>query len=266
MTSPVMLDDAGLTLGDRTLWSGLDLQVEAGAFFTVLGPNGSGKSSLLRVLLGLRQLTAGTARINGCSPRRGRREVGYVPQHRGFEADVPLRGIDLVQQGLDGHRWGLPSRRSARARDLLEEVGAAHLAGVPLGRMSGGEQQRVRIAQALATEPAVLLCDEPLLTLDPHHQARIVELLDRRRRDHGTVVVFVTHEINAVLAVTDAVLYLMAGRAAVGTPDEVFRDDVLSALYGSAVEVVRRADRLAVLGAVDCTHPHDDHQSDRVAV
>lgn len=249
MSAPVLeLSGAELVLGGRRLWSGLDLAVEPGSFVTILGPNGSGKSSLLKVILGMRQLTGGRVRVNGRPVRRGSSAVGYVPQHRGFEADVPLRGADLVQLGVDGHRWGLPSPRRHRVvADLLAQVDATHLAGTSLGRMSGGEQQRLRVAQALATDPDVLLCDEPLLSLDPRHQARVVELLDRRRRRHGTSIVFVTHEINPVLAVTDSVLYLLDGRFELGSPDEVFRGDVLSRLYGSPVEVVRRHDRLAVL-------------------
>ncbi|MCW2816455.1 MAG: fhuC [Nocardioides sp.] len=249
--SVLSLRGASLELGGRELWSGLDLDIEPGTFVTVLGPNGSGKSSLVKVALGMRALTSGTAEVGGRPVRRGDHRVGYVPQHQGYDADTPLRGRDLVQLGVDGHRWGLPSlRRSAVVADRLRQVEAEHLGGVRLGRMSGGEQQRVRIAQALATDPDLLLCDEPLLSLDPRHQARVVELLDRRRREHGTAVVFVTHEINPVLGVTDLVLYLRAGRFVLGTPDEVLRSDVLSSLYGAPVEVVRRRDRIAVL--CDC--------------
>lgn len=247
--SPVLsLRDATLDLGGRELWAGLDLDLAPGTFLTVIGPNGSGKSSLLKVLLGLRGLTRGEASIGGRGVRRGDRRVGYVPQHQGYDSDAPLRGRDLVQLGVDGHRWGLPSRRrSSVVDDCLRQVEAEHLGGVPLGRMSGGEQQRCRIAQALATDPELLLCDEPLLSLDPRHQSRVVDLVDRRRREHGTAVVFVTHEINPVLGATDLVLYLMAGRFVLGTPDEVLRSDVLSSLYGTRVEVVRRHDRVALL-------------------
>ena len=253
MTSaPVLsLRDAALTLGDRELWRGLDLDVGPGTFLTVIGPNGSGKSSLLKVVLGMRHLSHGTAEVGGRAVRRGDRSVGYVPQSHGYDADTPLRGRDLVQLGLDGHRWGLPSaRRSTVVADRLRQVEAEHLAGVRLGRMSGGEQQRVRIAQALATDPGLLLCDEPLVSLDPRHQARVVDLIDRRRREHGTAVVFVTHEINPVLAATDLVLYLMQGRFVLGPPDDVLRSEVLSELYGAQVEVIRRRDRVAVLADV----------------
>jgi zinc/manganese transport system ATP-binding protein len=268
MTSSTVLElrEAALAFGARTLWSGLELAVAPGQFITVLGPNGSGKSTLLRSILGLVPLTRGTVEVCGQPVRRGSRQIGYVPQHRGYAADVPLRGRDLVRLGVDGARWGVPVRsRPVRRRvdELLERVGAQGYAHRPLGRLSGGEQQRLRIAQALATEPAVLLCDEPLLSLDLRHQRQVVELLDRQRRDHGTAVLFVTHEINPVLPVTDRVLYLHDGRFRIGTPDEVMTSEVLSGLYRSPVEVIRRGDQLVVLGADDVshTHPHNSRAS-----
>jgi zinc/manganese transport system ATP-binding protein len=261
MTSTVELVDTKLAFGRRTLWSGLDLRVEPGQFVAILGPNGTGKSSLLKVILGLQPLTGGEARVVGRPVRRGNRHVGYIPQHRGFTADVPLRGRDLVQLGLDGNRWGTPAPRKHRCRvdDLLAQVEAEHLAHQPLGRLSGGEQQRLRIAQALATDPQLLLCDEPLLSLDMRHQQRVVDLIDRRRREHGTAILFVTHEINPVLSATDAVLYMMDGEFRLGAPDEVMRSDVLTALYRSPVEVVRRGNQIAVLGTDQAASAHHDN-------
>ena len=263
--SPVVeLADAELAFGRRSLWSHLDLRVEPGQFVAVLGPNGSGKSSLLKVMLGLLPLTRGRALVDGRPVRRGNRSIGYVPQHRGFSPDVPLRGADFVQLGLDGGRWGLPAPWKYRkaVSDVLAQVEGEHLAGQPVGSMSGGEQQRLRIAQALATDPRVLLCDEPLLSLDMRHQHRVVELIDRRRREHGTAVLFVTHEINPVLAATDVILSLMDGAFRVGTPDEVMRSDVLTELYSSPVEVIRRPGQIIVLGADTAASAHHDHDHD----
>lgn len=243
----ISLRDAALAYGDRVLWSGLDLDVRPGELLAVLGPNGSGKTSLLRVLLGMHPLTGGTLRLDG-----GRTAVGYVPQQRAVDAHAPLRARDFVRLGIDGHRWGppLPGRRGVRARvdAALADVHATAYADVPVGLLSGGELQRVRIAQALVTEPRVLLCDEPLLSLDPHHQRAISALMDDVRRRRGTAVVFVTHEINPVIAYVDRVLYLAAGRFRTGAVDDVMRSDVLSDLYGSPVEVVRAGGRLVVVG------------------
>ncbi|MEU8176473.1 ATP-binding cassette domain-containing protein [Microbispora hainanensis] len=257
---PVVLSLTGAELrrGERVLWSGLDLELRGGEFIAVLGPNGAGKTSLLHAVLGQVPLSAGTLLIGGRPPRRGGDLIGYIPQQRAVAPHTPLRARDLVRLGLDGHRWGLPlGGRGLRRRidELLTEVGAHAYADMPLGLLSGGEQQRVRIAQALATDPALLLCDEPLLSLDPHHQHAIVDLLDRRRRARGTAVLFVTHELNPVLPLVDRVLYLAGGRFRVGTPDEVMTSSVLSDLYGGRVEVVRARGRYLIAGASVPHHP-----------
>ncbi|MFF4122415.1 metal ABC transporter ATP-binding protein [Microbispora rosea] len=258
--TPVVLSltHAELRRGERVLWSGLDLELRRGEFVAVLGPNGSGKTSLLHAILGRLPLSAGALLIDGRPPRRGSDLIGYIPQQRAVAPHTPLRARDLVRLGVDGHRWGLPlGSRGLRRRidDLLTEVGAHEYADIPLGLLSGGEQQRVRIAQALATDPTLLLCDEPLLALDPHHQYAIVDLLDRRRRAHGTAVLFVTHELNPVLPLVDRVLYLAGGRFRVGTPDEVMKSSVLSDLYGGSVEVVRAHGRYLIAGAPTPHHP-----------
>ena len=247
----VRLVDAGLAYGARTLWSGLTMSVAPGEFIAVLGPNGSGKTSLLKVLLGLVPVTSGTVTVAGSPVRRGNPDIGYIPQHRGLNAQVPLRARDLVRLGVDGHRWGpaWPSRSRTRlVDDLLAQVGASSYANVPVSQLSGGEQQRLRVAHALATDPAVLLCDEPLLSLDLRHQSSVVELIQRRQRDHGTAVVFVTHEINPILSATDRVLYLTQGAFRLGSVDEVMTSETLSELYQSEVEVIRRGRRLIVVG------------------
>jgi zinc/manganese transport system ATP-binding protein len=271
----VSMRGATLRFGERELWAGLDLDVAPGEFVAVLGPNGSGKTSLLKVLLGLLRLTSGSISVCGRTPRRGSDLVGYVPQQKAFDRDIPLRGRDLVRLGLDGHRWGMPlPSRSARARveRAIESVGARPYADAPLGMLSGGEQQRLRIAQALLGNPRVLLCDEPLLSLDLAHQQATSALIDARRRESDTSVLFVTHEINPVLPLVDRVLYLVGGRWAIGTPDEVMTGSRLSELYGTDVDVLRVRDRIVVVGAPDAAHgdvgaghhhhPVDDDHSD----
>lgn len=258
--APVLeLADAGLQFGDRCLWSGLDLAVRPGEFLAVLGANGSGKSSLMKAILGLLPLTAGTLSVGGAPPERGSKLIGYIPQERRMAPLSPIRVRDLVRLGVDGQRWGpgWPSRtRTARVEAILASVGATELSDVPVHLLSGGEQQRVRIAQALATDPALLLCDEPLLSLDLSHQATVVSLIDQRRRDADTAVLFVTHEINPVLPYVDRVLYLADGKFRIGSVDEVMTSAGLSALYGSQIEVIRVNDRIIVAGIPDA-HLHE---------
>ncbi len=261
MTDLVRLRGAEVRRGDRTLWSGLDLTVSPGEFIAVLGPNGSGKTTLLQVLLGLLPLSAGEVVLDGAVPRQGSPDVGYIPQQTTVDPLTPLRGRDLVGLGLDGHRWGLGlgarARRRERVRDALAQVDALSYADAPVGMLSGGEQQRLRVAQALVDDPRLLLADEPLLSLDLARQRTVVELVDRRRREHGTAVVFVTHEVNPVLPVVDRLLYLVDGRFRIGTPNEVMTSENLSQLYRTDVEVVRLRGRILVVGAEDSpVHAH----------
>lgn len=250
----ISLRGAALSYGERVLWQNLQLDVRPGEFLAVLGPNGAGKTSFVRALLGQRPLSAGTLTVLGRLPRKGSRHVGYVPQQATLSAHAMLRARDLVRFGIDGHRFG-PRLRTAAVRrrvdEVLTAVGAAAYADVPLGLLSGGERQRVRIGQALVTDPRILLCDEPLLSLDLHHQRAVTELVDARRRSHGTAVVFVTHEINPVLGLVDRVLYLARGGHRIGTPDEVLTSEALSQLYGTRVDVIRVRDRVTVVAAPD---------------
>jgi zinc/manganese transport system ATP-binding protein len=262
LTPVVSLRGASLTFGKRTLWENLDLDINPGEFFAVLGPNGSGKTTFLKVLLGLQELTTGTAVLDGHPVERGSRRIGYIPQQKSFDPDTPLRARDLVGLGIDGHSWGirLGAARADRKIDrLLELVGAEEYARVPVGQLSGGEQQRLRVAQALATDPKVLLCDEPLLSLDLQHQRAVSSLINDQCREQKSAVVFVTHEINPIVDYVDTVLYLAGGRFRVGRPEEVMTTEVLSDLYGSHVEVIHANGRIVVVGVPDgSTHHHED--------
>jgi zinc/manganese transport system ATP-binding protein len=263
MNAILELRDAALAYGDRVLWSQLNLTVERGEFLAVLGANGSGKTSLLQAILGLQPLSAGRVLVGGEPARRGSHLIGYVPQQRRIDPLTPLRARDVVGQGIDGHRWGIgwPTRsRRALLEQALADVGASAYADLPVGVLSGGEQQRIRMAQALATDPQLLLCDEALLSLDLNHQAAITALLDHRRRTHDTAIVFVTHEINPILPYVDRVLYLAGGRFRVGAVDDVMTSETLSALYGMQVEVLRSRGRIIVAGVPDLhvhSHEHD---------
>jgi len=244
------------------------LDVSAGEFVAVLGPNGAGKSTLLEAVLGLVHVSAGTIRVSGASPRRGNHDIGYLPQRRSFDASVRVRGIDVVRLGLDGDRWGLPLPRplraagrdaAARVDEVIALVGASEYARRPIGQLSGGEQQRLLIAQALVRRPALLLLDEPLDSLDLPNQAAIAGLLEGICRDEGVAVVIVAHDVNPILLYLDRVVYLAGGGVVVGTPAVVIRSETLTALYGTPIEVLHTSDgRLVVVGQPEATsyHPH----------
>ncbi|CAI9400281.1 MULTISPECIES: metal ABC transporter ATP-binding protein [Aestuariimicrobium] len=262
----ICLNNACVAFGERVLWDHVDLDIAPGEFVAVLGPNGAGKTTLLRVLLGQHHLTHGQVRIDGNPVQRGSRRIGYVPQQKSIDSTAVIRGRDLVALGLDGDRWGItwPTRQRREKIDwALDAVGALAYADAPLSMLSGGEQQRLRIAQALVTDPSVLLCDEPLLSLDIFHQLAVTDLIDRTRREHNIAVLFVTHEINPVLPLVDRIIYFANGQALIGTPDEVMTTQTLSELYGRRVEVLRHDGQLLVFGADDhAHHPEPDQEGD----
>lgn len=260
MSELLEVEDACLHFGERTIWHNLNFEVSPGEFIAVIGANGSGKSMLIKSILGQAKLSSGEIRFNGIAVHSGSREIGYVPQHRGQDAGLPLRAKDLVRFGLDGHRFGLPLPSALdrnRVRAALSEVGAEQLANGPVDQLSGGELQRVRMAQALISNPRLLLADEPLSALDPNQQKLIADLIQRERQNRNMAVLFVTHDLNPVIQHVDRVLYLAQGRYSIGTTDEVMQSSVLSELYGTEIDVVRNEGRIVVLGAHDHAH-HDD--------
>jgi zinc/manganese transport system ATP-binding protein len=263
--SVVELRGAAAVVGGRTVWSGVDLSIEPGELVAVLGPNGAGKSTLLRAMLGLQPLAAGAATVLGEAPGRANARIGYLPQRHGFDSSTRIRGVDLVRLGLDGERFGLPLSGGREARDRVDEaigiVGASAYARRPIGECSGGEQQRLLIAQALASRPELLLLDEPLDSLDLPNQTAVSALLGRISRSHGVAVLLVAHDVNPMLHDLDRVVYVAGGRIVSGSPAEVITGESLSALYGVPIEVLRTSDgRLVVVGTPEApAHHHDRH-------
>lgn len=241
----IALEDAAVELAGRTIWSGGSFSIPRGEFVGLIGPNGAGKTTLLRVLLGQLKPSRGRVSVLGAPARRGNRAIGYVPQHRTMELDLALRAYDFVMLGLTGHRWGFGRSSAAERRkveEALQAVDADHLAGEPVGVLSGGEQQRLRIAQALVTEPQILLLDEPLASLDLRSRHEIVDLVDRICRERGVTVLFVTHDLNLFLGVLDRVVYLLDCQPVAAPLEDVIRPDLLSRLYRAPVRIVQTTD------------------------
>jgi len=227
----------GLTvwLAGREILHDVSFAVAAGEVTGLIGMNGAGKTTLLRAILGLQSIASGTVRLAG-----GRRSIGYVPQKVLLDPDLPVRARDLVELGIDGNRLGIPLRsgqKRAVVDRLLGSVDASALADARVGALSGGEQQKVLIAHALARQPHLLLLDEPLANLDLRSTQETVSLLGRIANEHRVAILLSTHDMNPLLPVMDRVIYLAAGRAASGTAAEVVRGDVLSRLYGHHVDV-----------------------------
>ena len=267
----VRMRGTSAVVGGTTVWSDVSLDVAAGEFVAVLGPNGCGKSTLLKVLLGLTP-SHGTVEVLGARPGQRTNRIGYLPQRRTFDASVRIRGIDVVSLGLDGARWGTPvpwltrllaprrfAERRRRLEQVIEVVGATDYARRPIGRCSGGEQQRLLIAQALIRRPELLLLDEPLDSLDVPSQAGISALVRDICRRERVAVIMVAHDVNPILPYLDRVIYIARGSAVIGTPEEVITADQLGALYGIPIEVLHdRAGRLFVVGQPGVPAMHVD--------
>lgn len=249
---------ATVVLGGRNVLDDVTITIAAGEFTGLIGSNGAGKTTLLRAILGLQRLSAGTVRILGKPLARTNRSIGYVPQKVLFDPDLPLRARDLVALGLDGHRFGLPLRSRARSEavdDMIAAVGADSFADARIGRLSGGEQQRILIAHALVGRPGLLLLDEPLANLDLRSGQEVVELLRGLTVERGIAVLLSAHDVNPLLPVMDRVVYLADGRAASGATAEVITEEVLSALYRHHVDVIDVHGRILVIaGPSDLDH------------
>lgn len=259
-------EGVSLTYKGRPVLSDVSFSIQPGSFVGILGPNGAGKTTLLRAVLGLIPPSVGRITVLGETPRRGNPAIGYMPQIRRLPVQIGLTGFDLVLGATNGHRWGWPLASSAdrdAAAQALERVGASDLALRPLNQLSGGERQRILIAQALIGSPKLLLLDEPLISLDAGHQRAIIELVHRLGDELGIAVLFCSHEINPLLHVVDEVLYLGKGKAAVGSVDAVINPEVLTALYGAPISVLRANGRIFVMADdIDLEgggHDHDDH-------
>jgi zinc/manganese transport system ATP-binding protein len=262
----IEFDHATLAIGDRRILVDNSFAIETGEFIGVLGPNGAGKTTLMRAILGLLPPDEGDVRVFGRAPRRGNPAIGYVAQVRTLLLDLRVRGFDFIASSVRGERWGVPSLRRAdrvMINETLATVGARELAERPLSAMSGGERQRLMLAQALLGEPRLLLLDEPLISLDYRYQEAVINLVRCFARDRNITVLFSAHELNQLIGAVDRVLYLGNGHAALGTVEEVVTAPVLSRLYGADIDVVRADGHIFVLSrgrdVERADHLHDGH-------
>jgi zinc/manganese transport system ATP-binding protein len=260
--TPVLdVSGIGVSLSGRRILHDVSFSIRPGEFVGLIGSNGAGKTTLLRVLLGLQSATSGTIAFGGGTSARSSNVLGYLPQKVALDPDLPLRARDVVAMGLDGRKLGIPlpsARRRALVDELLAAVDATEFADARVGLLSGGQQQRILIAHALVSSPRLLLLDEPLANLDIRSTQEIVELLARVSRERGVAVLLSAHDLNPLLPVMDRIVYLADGRAVSGTTDEVVQSDVLSALYGRRVDVLRIDRRVLVVAGPDDDHGHDE--------
>ena len=239
-----LISAENLTAGyrDKIVWRDANFTFGRGELVAVIGPNAAGKTTLFRIMLGLQQPIGGTIKIFGAPPRRGNPKIGYVPQRHVIDSETNIEALELVRLALSGKRWGFnPFSHSDRdaAIAALEAVDAMEVAHRPLGVLSGGELQRIFLAEALVSNPEVLLLDEPLSNLDMRRETDLLHLVDDVVRSRGITALLIAHNINPLLPHLDKVVYIASGRVATGKPSEVLTSESLTALYGIQVEVLR---------------------------
>ncbi len=225
------VEQATMNYGQRILWKNVSFAIQTGEFVALLGANGTGKTTLFKTLLGLCHLQQGRVQI------ASNINMGYVPQLKDFDPKLPIRGRDLVRLGLDGGNyffgwindkrkktgkiWLSAKQKNYMVDRAIAEVGGQAFAEAPLHLLSGGEQQRMRIAQALVAEPELILMDEPLLSLDVASQKIVCDILAHRKQTHHTAIFMISHEIQPILPLVDKVVYLNQQKATIGKPSDI---------------------------------------------
>jgi zinc/manganese transport system ATP-binding protein len=245
---------------DKTVWSDASFDIDRGEFVAIIGPNGAGKTTLFRLLLGLQQPVSGTIKIFNAPPKRGNTQIGYVPQRHTIDSETNIESLELVRLGFSGKQWGfnLFSQKDRKAAfDALEAVGARELAHRSLSTLSGGELQRIFLAESLVSNPDILLLDEPLSNLDMRREKELLQLVNNVVRSRNVTALLIAHNINPLLPFLDKVVYIANGKLATGKPKEVLTSESLTALYGVPIEVLNDSKgNIAIIGIED-SHGHE---------
>ena len=262
----ILLSEVSLKVGRDSILNQVNAGIRTGEFIGIFGPNGSGKTTLVRALLGLIPIAAGMMTLFGEPVKRGSRLIGYMPQAITTCETARLSVRAMIMAVQAGERWGMPWNKAAAVQEVdevLELVELRHLAEIPFYQLSGGEKQRVQLAQALLGKPRLLVLDEPLASLDPYHQQQLVSIIENVKKITGATILFIAHDINPLLHVIDRIWYLAGGKAALGRLEEVLSNNVLSHLYNASMHVIRAEGRIFIVNAESnvlentcCGHSH----------
>ena len=250
--------------GEKIVWENTNFSITKGEFVAVIGPNGSGKTTLFRLLLGLINSHSGEVLLFGKKPEKGNRRIGYIPQRHTVDSGTNIEALEIVRLGACNCRWGfdLPAQAKierSEAMKALRSVGAEEFAHRALSSLSGGELQRIFLAQALVGNPELLLLDEPLANLDIRRETEMVQLVKEVARSRGVTVLLIAHNINPLRGVLDMAIYVAGGKVVAGKPEEILTSEALSKLYGSEVEVLRDSrGRVAILGIENNDRHHHE--------
>jgi zinc/manganese transport system ATP-binding protein len=236
---------------DNPVWREASFTIDRGEFVAIIGPNGAGKTTLFRLLLGLQTPLSGNVEIFNAQPRRGNPRIGYVPQRHGIDSETNIESLELVRLAFSGKHWGFnfSGRDRKVALGAMKAVGSGELAHRSLNTLSGGELQRIFLAEALVSNPELLLLDEPLSNLDLKREKDLVQLVNSLVRSRNVTALLIAHNINPLLPFLDKVIFIANGKVATGKPDEVLTSESLTALYGVPVEVLHDSrGNVAIIG------------------
>jgi iron complex transport system ATP-binding protein len=238
------ISNISLSFRDKLILNNISFSVSAGEFFVIIGPNGAGKTSLLKIISGLQKAQNGSVIIKGKNisdyTRRNLSKIlAIVPQQ--IEVGFPFTVKDTVIMGRTPH-LGILGMESKNDFDIAEEAmeftDVAHLADRKLFQLSGGELQRVIIARAICQQPEIILLDEPTTALDPAHQLKIMDLMERFRKQHNTTIIMVSHDLNLASMYGDRLLLLKEGCVVkTGDPKTVLNKSLLEESYGCKIHV-----------------------------
>lgn len=231
---PVEVKNLSVKFEDHIALSDLSMQIPHNAFVAIVGPNGGGKSTFLKILLGLVKPTTGQVRIFGKTPQQvDPNIIGYVPQFKTMDRTFPALSIELVYTGIS-RKWPWQLNKDARKKacQALEQVGAAHLATRPIGKLSGGELQRVCLARSIVRQPELLMLDEPATGVDAIGEEDMYRMLENYQNISGATILMITHDWHAVTHHADYVLLLNRKQISFGSPGEALQEDNLRLAYG----------------------------------
>lgn len=240
-----------IRLSARLILSQLELKITENQFIGIFGPNGSGKTTFMKALLGIIQPSGGELKILGETPKKARKRIGYIPQYRDMES-FRLKGRDFIATSIHGYKLGLPfltKKDRYHIDTVLDQVHARDLADVPLSEMSGGQRQRLLLAQALLGNPQLIIMDEPFSNLDPKWVKIILSLIKELQEQKQLTILLSTHDLNPLMTFMDQVICIGNQKAILGNVDSVMTSDVLTQLYGFPIEVVKTDHHLFVTTA-----------------
>jgi zinc/manganese transport system ATP-binding protein len=241
----VVFENAGVSRSGKTIWSKGTFSIPTGTITAIVGTNGAGKTTMLNVELGLLPLASGKVTIFGEQPGTVNNRIGYVPQIYAAEADTNITSAQSVELGLTGTKYGIHRGKISytevqeKIAHALEVTGISDKANIRISKLSGGLRQRVAIAQALVSDPDLLLLDEPLANLDLASQRSVVEVLARLNSTTNMTIQIVAHDINMLLPILTGAVYLLDGHPHYSPISNVLDSNLLTHLYGTKVEVVK---------------------------